>query len=51
MDQVLYAIFFVWWMHGVCVADRWPLRILCFLMPPLAWCNSIAKLTLEPSHE
>lgn len=45
MEELFKLLFFIWWIHGMVVADGKVLKVLCFLMPPLSWCASITHLT------
>lgn len=45
MEELIKLLFFIWWIHGMVVAERRLLKVLCFLMPPLSWCASISYLT------
>lgn len=47
MEEAIKIVFYLWWIHGVCVAEGKWTKAVCLLIPPMAWCASIVNLTRE----
>lgn len=45
MEEIIKIALLLWWIHGVAVASGPWTRVICIIIPPMAWCASIVKLT------